>query len=159
MDTYLMLKKKRNIRRIVETALAVLSLTALIVFSVLKEKGKVVSAVGVTPFFSYDTVEYTDDYDVGLMVSSLIFAFSFSALIADFACARIRYIKIDGEDVIIYNAIGSHRLLVNGEERDCTLGKAYLETKVKSGVSVVAAPQFFQSFHVTFSDGREPIDL
>ena len=152
-------EKKRTTRRLIEGTVTALSLTALIVFSILKEKSKVVTPIGITPFFSYDSVRYTCDFSLGILIAAVIFAFSASLLPADFLCARIYHTKIDEEDVIVVQGMGPARLLVNGEEKDVMVFKGYLETKLKSGVTVNVSPQFFMSYHLTFSDGRPAIDL
>lgn len=159
MEGFLRLKKRRSLRRVIEGAVTVLSLTVLIVFSVLKEKGRIVTKVDVTSFFSYDSIEYANDYRIGLLISALIFALFAALLAADFICTRICYSKIDGEDVIVYNGLGLIKLLVGGEEKDAMFFKGYLETKLKSGVTLTVSPQFFLSYHITFSDGRPAMDL
>lgn len=159
MNIFLKLKRKRTIRRIIEGAVTVLSLTVLIVFNVLKENSKVIEKIEVTPFLSYDSVHYTNDYSVGILIFALIFALFVSALLADFVATRIYYKEIDGENVIVYNGLGLIKLLVNGEEKDAMFFKGYLETKLKSGVTMIVSPQFFMSYHITFSDNRPAIDL
>ena len=159
MDIFLELKKKRTIRRIVEGVITVLSLIALITFNVLKENSKVIEKIEVTPFLSYDNVYYTKDYSVAFLIFGLIFALSVAALVADFIATRIYYREIDGEDIIVYNGMGWIKLLVNGEEKDAMFLKGYLETKLKTGVTMIVSPQFFMSYHITFSDNRPAIDL
>lgn len=159
MDIFLKLKRKRTIRRIIEGTVTILSLIVLIAFNVLKENSKVVNKIEVTPFFSYDSVQYTNDYSVGIIISALVFAVFISLLLADFLATRIYYREIDGEDIIVYNGLGLIKLLVNGEEKDAMFFKGYLETKLKSGVSMIVSPQFFMSYHITFSDNRPAIDL
>ena len=159
MDEFRRLKIRRTLRRSIEGAVAALSLTALIIFHVLKEKGKVVTTIDVTPFLSYDRITYTKDYAVGILISGLIFAFFAILLLADFVLTRIYYTQIDGQDVIVYNGLGLIKLLVDGVEKDAMFFKGYMETKLKSGVTMVVSPQFFMSYHITFSDNRPPIDL
>ena len=159
MNEFLRLKKRRLSRRIIEGAVTVLSLTALIVFCALKAESKIVATIDVTPFFSYDRIEYADDHAVGIIVSGLIFAFFAALLLADCLCARIRYTQIDEEDVIIYNELWPIRLSVGGEEKDAMFFKGYMEARLKSGVALTVAPQFFMSYHITFSDGRPAMDL
>ena len=159
MDLFLQLKKKRTVRRIIEGAAALLSLAVLIVFYVLKENSRVVEKIEVTPFLSYDRVQYLRDYSLGILIAGLIFALFVSAFLADLIAARIYYREIDGEDLIICNGLGPVRLLVNGEEKDAMFFKGYLETKLKTGVTVTVSPQFFLSYHLTFSDSRPAIDL
>ncbi len=159
MNTFHKLKRTRTIRRIIELAVAILSLIVLIAFNVLKENSKVVEKIEVTPFLSYDNVQYTKDYSVGILISALLFAFFASVLLADFLVTRIYYKEIDGEIVIVYNGLGLIKLLVNGEEKDAMFFKGYLETKLKSGVTMIVSPQFFMSYHITFSDNRPTIDL
>lgn len=137
----------------------VLSLTALIVFFVLKANSRIVTTVEVTPFLSYDRAEYAKDYTLPIILSTLIFAPSVSLLLADLICARIYYSQIDGQDILVYNGLGFVRLLVDGEEKDAMVFKGFLETKLKSGVTMVVSPQFFLSYHITFSDNRPAIDL
>lgn len=93
------------------------------------------------------------------MIFGLIFALSVAALVADFIATRIYYREIDGEDIIVYNGMGWIKLLVNGEEKDAMFLKGYLETKLKTGVTMIVSPQFFLSYHLTFSDNRPAIDL
>ena len=159
MDIFLELKKKRTIRRIVEAVITVLSLIALITFNVLKENSKVIEKIEVTPFLSYDKVYYTKDYSIAFLIFGLIFALSVAALVADFIATRIYYREIDGEDIIVYNGMGWIKLLVNGEKKDAMFLKGYLETKLKTGVTMIVSPQFFMSYHITFSDNRPAIDL
>lgn len=159
MDMFLKLQKKRTIRRIIEGTVTVLSLIALIAFNILKENSKVVTSIDVTPFYGYEIVEYTKDHSVGILISALIFALFVSALLADFIATRIYYKEIDGENIIVYNGMGWIKLLVSGEEKDAMFLKGYLETKLKSGVTMIVSPQFFMSYHITFSDNRPAIDL
>ncbi|MCQ2426367.1 MAG: hypothetical protein MJ070_09505 [Lachnospiraceae bacterium] len=159
MEVFIKLKKKRTIRRIFEGAITVLSLIALITFNVLKENSKIIEKIEVTPFLSYDRVQYTEDYSVAIMIFGLIFALFVSALVADFIATRIYYREIDGEDIIVYNGMGWIKLLVNGEKKDAMFFKGYLETKLKTGVTMLVSPQFFMSYHITFSDNRPAIDL
>ncbi len=159
MDEFLRLKKRRSCRRIIEGTAAILSLTALIVLNVLKENSKVVTVIDVTPFLSYEHIEYTNDHSIGFVISALIMAIAASLLLADFVCTRIYHTQIDGEDVIVYNGLGLIKLSVGGEEKDAMFFKGYLETKLKSGVTITVSPQFFMSYHITFSDDRPSIDL
>lgn len=159
MDEFLRLKKARTLRRIIEGAVTVLSLTALIIFNILKEKSKVVTKIEVTQFFSYDSVQYAHNYSIGIIISALIFSVFVSLLLADFLCTRVYHAEIDGEDIIVYNAIGPVKMLVSGEEKDAMLFKGYMETKLKSGVTMTVSPQFFMSYHISFSDDRPAIDL
>lgn len=159
MDFFIKLKKRRMTRRIIEIAIVILSLAFLIIFCVLKENSKAVTSVDATPFLSYDRIEYTKDYVAAILVSGLFFAVSFSFLIADFMAAKIYYTEIDGEDIIVYNGLGLTRLLVNGKEKDSMFLKSYLETRLESGVALTIAPRRLMSYHITFSDNRQAIDL
>lgn len=80
-------------------------------------------------------------------------------LMTELIMSRVYHVKIDGEDIIIYNGFFFYKLLVNGEERDFTVGKCYLETTLSSGVKMTASLQAFYSFHLTFSDNRPAIGL
>lgn len=159
MDIFIKLKKRRTTRRIIETAIVVVALAFLIIFCILKENSKVVTSVDAEPLLSYDYVDYKEDYAAAILVSGLFFAVSLSFLIADLLAAKIYYTEIDGEDIIVYNGLGLARLFVNGEEKDSMFLKAYLETRLKSGVVLTIVPQFFMSYRITFSDDRQAIDL
>lgn len=159
MDKYLSLKKKRTKRRIIETILTVLSLVAVIVFTTLKQSTKHVTKIVVSQYLSYDRFSYSADYDIAIMITGLIFAFCIAILISDLLVSRVYYKQIDGQDVIVYNGLGFVRLLVDGKEVDVMFMKGYAQTKLKSGVTIVVSPQFFMSYHLTFSDNRDPIDL
>lgn len=132
------LKKKRNIRRIIEIGIAAIFLTCGIVFKIIKEE--------------------PSNYIVVAIIS--IFAFVMTLIIfgLDLLFTRIYSIDIDGEMIIIYNNLLIWKLIVNGEERDSTFMKSYMETKLKSGLKLTASSQFFASFHISLSDGRT-VDL
>lgn len=132
------LKKKRNIRRIIEAAIAIVFLTCGIVFKIIKEE--------------------PSNYIVVAIIS--IFAFVMTLIIfgLDLLFTRIYSIDIDGEMIIIYNNLLIWKLIVNGEERDSTFMKSYMEAKLKSGINLTASSQFFASFHISLSDGRT-VDL
>ena len=132
------LKKKRNIRRIIEAAIAIVFLTCGIVFKIIKEE--------------------PSNYIVVAIIS--IFAFVMTLIIfgLDLLFTRIYSIDIDGEMIIIYNNLLIWKLIVDGEESDSTFMKSYMETKLKSGLNLTASYQFFASFHISLSDGRT-IDL
>ena len=132
------LKKKRNIRRIIEAAIAIVFLTCGIVFKIIKEE--------------------PSNYIVVAIIS--IFAFVMTLIIfgLDLLFTRIYSIDIDGEMIIIYNNLLIWKLIVNGEESDSTFMKSYMETKLKSGLKLTASSQFFASFHISLSDGRT-VDL
>lgn len=55
--------------------------------------------------------------------------------------------------------MGLVKLLVNGEKKDAMFFKGYPEAKLKSGVTIIVSPQFFMSYHITFSDNSPAIDL
>ena len=132
------LKKKRNIRRIIEIGIAAIFLTCGIVSKIIKEE--------------------PSNYIVVAIIS--IFAFVMTLIIfgLDLLFTRIYSIDIDGEMIIIYNNLFIWKLIVNGEERDSTFMKSYMETKLKSGLKLTASSQFFASFHISLSDGRT-VDL
>ena len=132
------LKKKRNIRRSIEAAIAIVFLTCGIVFKIIKEE--------------------PSNYIVVAIIS--IFAFVMTLIIfgLDLLFTRIYSIDIDGEMIIIYNNLLIWKLIVNGEERDSTFMKSYMEAKLKSGINLTASSQFFASFHISLSDGRT-VDL
>ena len=132
------LKKKRNIRRIIEIGIAAIFLTCGIVSKIIKEE--------------------PSNYIVVAIIS--IFAFVMTLIIfgLDLLFTRIYSIDIDGEMIIIYNNLLIWKLIVNGEERDSTFMKSYMETKLKSGLKLTASSQFFASFHISLSDGRT-VDL
>lgn len=159
MDTLLKLKKQRMTRRIAEGAVAGISLAFLIIFCVLRENSKVITSVAVTPFLSYDHIEYTKGYIAAILISGLIFGVSLSFLIGDLLACKIHHTEIDGDDIIVYNGPGLTKLLVNGEEKDSMLLKSYMETKLTGGVTLTVTSRFFMSYHIIFSDGRPAIDL
>ncbi len=110
---------------------------------------------------------YEKSYSAQIGVSMFFAFFSFVFLLSDLFGARIYYKVIDKEDVIIYRgAIGSVKLLVNGEEADYMVPsrrsifyKGYMETTFNSGVRITVSAQSFNSYHISFSDHRPSIDI
>ena len=158
METFLKLKKKRTSRRIAEGMVVLIALAVLILFFVLRENSKVITKVDETPIISYDIVTYTKNYSAAILIFGLIFAISLSVLVSDLLTAKIYYVNIDGEDVIVCGGL-LPKLLVNGEEKDSMFRKSCLETKLKSGVALTITPRPFMSYRIAFSDNRPPIDL
>lgn len=158
MSLYLRLKRKQTARKIIEGIVTLLSIAGIFLFASLREKSKAVKVVE-TPLFSYETVSYEQDYVWPIIIFVLLLIISVSVLLTELIMSRVYHVEIDGEDVIIYNGFFFYKLLVNGEERDFTVGKCYLETTLSSGVKITASLQAFYSFHLTFSDNRPAIDL
>lgn len=153
MGLYLNLKKKMVIRRIIEGVVAVLSLALLLVFWGLREK------TGTVQGSIIKHVVYSHDYDVALLVFGVLLAVSVTLLLCDFLGARVYYTKIDEDEIVIGGGVLPFRLYVNGLEEDILLFNGYMEATLSHGVKMVASPQFFRSFHLTFSNSRPPIDL
>lgn len=158
MDCLQIIKKERAVRRIIVAIICVTSLLFIVVFYSLKMNSRVVETIG-TPPLSYESVRYTNNYTWPIIISSVIFAVAISFLIADLIFSRVYHVIIDNEDVVIYNNLLFYKLLVDGEEKDSTFGKSYLETVMKNGIRITASYQFFCSFHITFSDNRHAIDI
>lgn len=158
METFLKLKKKRTSRRIAEGMVVLISLAVLILFFVLRENSKVIVRVDETPIISYDYVTYTKNYSAAILIFGIVLAVSLSVLVSDLLTAKIYYVKIDGEDVIVCGGLFP-KLSVNGEEKDSMFRKSCLETKLKSGVTLTITPRPFSSYRIDFSDNRPPIDL
>lgn len=134
MDLYLKMRKKMMTRKVLVWVTYTLAAIALITFNMF-------------------------DYEVPIIISAVVAVITLCWGLSELLNVRIYYAEIDGEDIIIDRGAFVVKLLVNGEEQDTMFGKSYMEAKLGSGVGIVVCAQAFLSYHITFSDGRKPIDL
>ena len=151
------IKKKRMLRRIIEISIAIIFLALAIVFTIIRYNNRSIIESG-TPLLPNEVV-YPNEYLGLIMASYMISGYTILVFICDVIIARIYNLEVDGEEVIIYANPLVWKLVVNGEIVDSTFCKTFLEAKLKSGIILTASRRIIMSFHLTFSDGRKPIDL
>lgn len=154
------LNKKVIKRRIVFGIVALIFLAAGIAFSVMYAASRTEEVIG-GALFPYTVVEYNSAWLYGVVPSWLIFGVSCALLVADVLFGGLHAVRSGSLNIVIYLGIFCNKLYINGKLLD-THGlinfRSFLEGDAE-GVKVTAASQWFKGFHITFSDGRAPIDL
>ena len=152
-----LIKKRRIVRRIIELSIVIAFLSLAIVLTIIRYNNGTVIESG-TPLLPNEVV-YPNNYLGLIMASYAISVYTLLVFICDVIFARIYNLEVDGEEVIIYANPLVWKLVVNGEIVDSTFCKTFLEAKLKSGIILTASRRIIMSFHLTFSDGRNPIDF
>lgn len=154
------LKKKIIVRRVIEVVLLVCFLTMGIVCMNLREQSKVVEIIG-EGIFTYESITYTKNYLITPTIIGIFTSFMLIiAIICDFIYCGIKTTKSNNDEIMLYTGFLSRTLYINGKKTDVLYtGRTYLECVLPDGVRMTASYQFFNSFHLTFSDNRQPIDF
>lgn len=159
MDIENKLRQKMIHRRIIEALIGVVFLIIGIVCAVLLEKSKMVETIGVG-WLNYEKIYYTKQYlNVPKIIGFGGFVMSCGTIFIDFIKGGIDSVQTNSDRIIIYKGFVAHILYINEKEADrLFVGRSYLKGKLSDGVTVTASYQFFNSYHLTFSDNRSEID-
>lgn len=153
------LNKKTKCRRLIEGVLLAVFALLCIIFTILYVNSMTVEKIG-EDIFSYETVSYNYNFTYGIGIGAVGSIVLFIYLFTDFLLCGVSTGNAGKDTVVVYKGIWRIFLYVNGELLDDTIfGRTYLEGKTKDGVRITASHGFFNSYHVTFSDNRPPIDL
>ncbi|NLD26559.1 MAG: hypothetical protein GX661_04280 [Acholeplasmataceae bacterium] len=153
------LNRNTRRRRIIEATILAFFFTLGLTFTILYQNSKVVKTIG-DFIFQYEIVEYNYAYMYGIIPGWFGCFITTTFLLIDLIFCGIKSTKSNEDMIVIYRNLYSYRLYINGELKDkISWARTYLEAKMSDGSRVVASFQVFNSFHLTFSDNRNPIDL
>ncbi len=140
--------------RLIEAAVCVVSFALTIFFWVMYEQSRVVEEV----IFGYQSVTYNTDWLWGILPCALILTVSFIVLSCDLIYTKLDTIEVNGYYVTLYRGYRTS-LYVDGELKDSlVLAGYYLEATLPDRTKITVSLGRW-SAHMTFSDGRRPIDL
>ncbi len=154
------LKKKTVIRRVAYALCGAVFLVVGIVFSVLYAESREVENLGGF-IVSYQTVTYNNNYIPGIVIGWTLFAAIAVSLACDFLFCGVLEGQSGNISVAVYRGLFGVQLYLNGKLADSIIVPVlytYLEG-CAGGVRVTASKEWFSSYHVTFSDGRTPVDI
>ena len=149
------LRSKTIKRRVIEIVLFVSCMIIVILSLVWREQGKVVETVWGMQLISYSRTYLVIPAACGVVISIM----SLITFVIDVLYCGTKTAETQNDSILIYTGLLCRSLYINEEKADTLLGKSYLEGKLSDGVRLTASYQFFNSFHLTFSDNRTPIDL
>ncbi len=148
-------------RRMIEGGLTLIFIVIGIVFSVLYEQSKVVEEIKgegiLAGLFTYQSVTYNENLTWGIVLGFVGAVFPASALLADCLFSKFETVEVFGAYITLYRGIWQNYLYENGE---CIASGAgyYLEAALSDRTKVTVSFGKW-SAHMTFSNGRSPIDL
>ena len=149
------LRSKTIKRRVIEIVLFVSCMIIVILSLVWREQGKVVETVWGMQLISYSRTYLVIPAACGFFISIM----SLITFVIDVLYCGTKTAETQNDSILIYTGLLCRSLYISEEKADTLLGKSYLEGKLSDGVRLTASYQFFNSFHLTFSDNRTPIDL
>ncbi|MBP3347825.1 MAG: hypothetical protein J6L92_03625 [Clostridia bacterium] len=150
-------------RRIITAVLFVVFLAMGIAFSAIREATKEVTVVG-EGYFSYEIVNYNDNYVIGIMLGFLTATVLGCILFTDAVFCRFNTAAVNGHFVTVYRGMNKCSVYIDGEEVDNIGMFSFtnaVDTRLPDGtkVSVAFNRSAFMIAHVSFSDNNPPIDL
>ena len=151
------LKKRIKNRRIIEVVLSIVFLIIAIVFTVLRDGSRTVEVIGKPPFV-YESVSYNNDYVFGMAAGYLGLMWCVIFLIIDSLFVKLETVKAGGDYITFYKGVLRPSLYVNGSNEGLSWGGYYLEIPLSDGTKATASLGKW-SVHLTFSNGRPPVDL
>ena len=152
------LRKRIKVRRMVLLAVSLVFFAVFVTCSLGRELSAVVEEVDLG-FIKHKTIVYNENYTWGILIGVIVFIPALISLIADHIFCKVDTIAVGAHFVTFYRGELHTNLYVNGELRDSiTFFGHYLETTLPDGVRVTVALGKW-SAHVTFSNGKSPIDI
>jgi len=160
--------KKHLIKKRIIQALVFFGFLAIgILFLALREASKEVIVHGdefLNGAFAWETVEYNENYVVGMIIGFVGASMAMVLLLSDVIFCRFDTAEANGHYITVYRGMTKNIVYVNGEEKDRVgmFGFTYvLETKLPDGVKigVTFARGAFLLAHITFSDNNPSVDL
>lgn len=153
------LRKKSQIRRVIEALIFVVLLVVTLIFTYLYQESRTVRLIG-DFIFQYEEVEYNSNYAICAALFGISAFCAFMTFLVDIIGCRVLVTESKGDQIIITINPFGYKLYINENLNDAFIwGRTFLEGTLSDGVKMVASAQFFQSFHLTFSDNRDSIDL
>lgn len=152
------LRKQIKKTRLIEAAVCAVSLILLIFFWVGYEQSKVIDELVWGSALVHQSVTYNTDWLWGILPCALILIVSSVFLMCDLIFTRLDTVEVNGSYLTLYRG-WSVKLYVDGELKDSLiLSGHYLETTLPDRTRVTVSLGKW-SAHITFSNGRSPIDL
>ena len=144
-DLVLVLKNKVKKRKIIEVIIFIIS-TILFIFS--------------SYFIKKVNVDLLHLIIFVLFISIFFSITTFVLFIYDLISQSIKQANSNGDDIIIYRGVFTVKLYVNNE----LIGtfytrRSYVEGQIRDGVKITCIQSYFNTYHIVFSDNRNPIDL
>lgn len=96
-----------------------------------------------------------------IFIISLYFSLTtFILIIFELIFQSIKQANSNGDDIIIYRGCFTIKLYVNNELIGTFYTKrSYVEGQIRNGVKITCMQSYFNTYHIVFSDNRNPIDL
>lgn len=96
-----------------------------------------------------------------LFIISLYFSLTtFILIIFELIFQSIKQANSNGDDIIIYRGCFTIKLYVNNELIGTFYTKrSYVEGQIRNRVKITCMQSYFNTYHIVFSDNRNPIDL
>lgn len=147
MDNNLILELKNKIkkRKIIEAIIFVISIIIFIISLYFLKKVN----VDILPLLLL------------IFIISLYFSLTtFILIIYELISKSIKQANSNGDDIIIYRGCFTIKLYVNNELIGTFYTKrSYVEGQIRNGVKITCMQSYFNTYHIVFSDNRNPIDL
>ena len=161
------LRKQITKTRIIQALVFFGFLAIGIVFWSLREASKEVIVHGdefLNGAFSWKTVEYNENYVVGMIIGFVGASMAMVFLLTDMIFCRFDTAEANGHYITAYRGMTKNVVYVNGEEKESVGMFSFtyvLETKLPDGVKigVTFARGAFLLAHITFSDKNPSVDL
>ena len=147
MDNNLILELKNKVkkRKIIEVIIFIISIILFIISSYFLKKVNV------------DLLHLI----VFVLFISIFFCITtFVLFIYDLISQSVKQANSNGDDIIIYRGCFTVKLYVNNELIGTFYTKrSYVEGQIRNGVKITCMQSYFNTYHIVFSDNRNPIDL
>ena len=161
------LRKQITKTRIIQALVFFGFLAIGIVFWSLREASKEVIVHGdefLNGAFAWKTVEYNENYVVGMIIGFVGASMAMVFLLTDMIFCRFDTAEANGHYITAYRGMTKNVVYVNGEEKESVGMFSFtyvLETKLPDGVKigVTFARGAFLLAHITFSDNNPSVDL
>ena len=161
------LRKQITKTRIIQALVFFGFLAIGIVFWSLREASKEVIVHGdefLNGAFAWKTVEYNENYVVGMIIGFVGASMAMVFLLTDMIFCRFDTAEANGHYITAYRGMTKNVVYVNGEEKESVGMFSFtyvLETKLPDGVKigVTFARGAFLLAHITFSDKNPSVDL
>ena len=161
------LRKQITKTRIIQALVFFGFLAIGIVFWSLREASKEVIVHGdefLNGAFAWKTVEYNENYVVGMIIGFVGASMAMVFLLTDMIFCRFDTAEANGHYITAYRGMTKNVVYVNGEEKESVGMFSFtyvLETKLPDGVKigVTIARGAFLLAHITFSDKNPSVDL
>ena len=153
------LKRRIKMRRIIEASVSAAFLIIAIAFMIVYEQSKVVEEIDMSIFGKYQSVTYNHNLGFGIAFGWTGYIFTTIFYIADLIHCKFETIEVGSDYITFYRGMHHINLYVNGECKDGVSGIGdHLEAPLSEVTKVFVALGRWTA-HLTFSNGRQAIDL